>query len=78
MDKKPLYDKEIKYDITHLSKELQEMIKKLEEYDETGDWLSYDLLFDELDVRSKALCEAGKISDYDYEKILNKYGWLYD
>ncbi len=77
-NKKHLYDETIKYDETNLPKELKEYIKLLKEYDKKKDWLSYDLKFDEFEMRLGAYLRAGKISDYDYKKLIAKYGWLYD
>ncbi len=77
-EKNPLYDKTIEFDTKHLPQELQDLITQLENYDETGDWFNYDERYIDLDMRAKILMLAGKISRRDYEKILNKYGWLYD
>ena len=76
--KKDLYDKTINFDYSKLPNELQEMIKKLEEYDKTGDWFNYDILFDELEITGKTYLRNRQITEQEYEKILNKYGWLYD
>lgn len=75
---KPLYDKEIKYDVTKLPKELQDYIKELEEYDKDGDWFNYDIKFDEFEMIAKGYRRRNIISDYDYKTLLAKYGWLYD
>lgn len=77
MENKPLYDKRINLDISHFPKELQDIINKLEQF-KSEEWLDYDLLFEELDIRAKMYMNANKISRAEYEKILNKYGWLYD
>ena len=77
-NKKHLYDETIKYDETNLPKELKEYIKLLKEYDKKKDWLSYDLKFDEFEMRIGAYLRVGKVSDYDYKKLIAKYGWLYD
>lgn len=74
----PLYDYSIEYDYSHLPETIINYIKELEELDKVGDWFNYDLKFDELDIYAKSCCSNGVISDYDYEKILNKYGGLYD
>ena len=54
------------------------MIKQLEEYDKNGDWFNYDILFDELEITGKTYLRNRQITEQEYEKILNKYGWLYD
>lgn len=74
----PLYDYEIKYDVTHLPKELQEIIKELEGYDKTGDWFYYDMKFPLLDVLAKSYWRNKVITEYDYKTILKKYGGIYD
>lgn len=76
--KKDLYDKTINFDYSKFPNELQEMIKQLEEYDKTGDWFNYDILFDELEITGKTYLRNRQITEQEYEKILNKYGWLYD
>ena len=73
---KPLYDREIQYDISHLPKELQEYIKELEEYDKEGNWFDYDIKFDLLEIVAKGYRRHNVISDYDYRMILRKYGWM--
>ncbi len=75
---KPLYDYSIEYDITHIPKELQNLIKELEEYDKSGDWFNYDIKFAELDITAKSCWRNNIISEYDYKTILKKYGGLYD
>lgn len=75
---KPLYDYSIDYDITHLPKDLQEIIKELEEYDKDGDWFTYDMKFPILDVSAKSYWRHNIISEYDYKTLLKKYGWIYD
>ncbi len=77
-NKEPLYDYRIELDITNFPDELKEMIKELELYSEQGDWFNYDLLFDYLDIRAKGAMNEKQITREQYEKILNKYGWLYD
>ena len=47
---KPLYDYSITYDISHLPEPLKKTIFELEEFDKIGDWVSYDLKFDELEI----------------------------
>lgn len=76
--KKDLYDKTIIFDYSKLPTELQEIIKKLEEYDKKGDWFNYDILFDELEITGKTYLRNKLITENEYQKILNKYGWLYD
>ena len=73
-----LYDHIIKSNYQKLPKTLVDLIKKLEEYDKTGDWFNYDLVFDELEITSKTLYSRGYITSYDYKMILFKYGGLYD
>ncbi len=77
-NKKPLYDKTIEYSTKHLPKELRDIISDLEKYDETGDWFNYDLRFRDLDMIAKSMMIAEIITRKDYDKLLNKYGWLYD
>ena len=54
------------------------MIKKLEEYDNDGNWFDYDILFDDLDITAKSYWRNKIIEEYDYKIILRKYGGLYD
>lgn len=75
---KPLYDYSIKYDISHLPIDLQEIVKELEELDVVGDWFSYDLKFPELDITAKSYWRINIISEYDYKTLLKKYGGIYD
>ena len=77
-DKKHLYDETVKYDETNLPQELKDYIKQLKEFDKVKDWLSYDLKFDEFEMRIRAYLRDGKVSEYDYKKLIAKYGWLYD
>lgn len=75
---KPLYDHNIDYDVSHLPKLLQEIIKELEKYDAEGDWFNYDLKFPELDITAKSYLINNRISEYDYKTLLKKYGGIYD
>ena len=77
-NKKHLYDETVEYDESHLPKELKNYIAELKKYDEVKDWLSYDLKFDEFEMRTRAYLRENKITEYDYKKIIAKYGWLYD
>lgn len=77
-NKKHLYDETIEYDESHLPEELKGYIKELKEFDKTKDWLSYDLKFDVLEMRAKAYLIGNVITEYDFKKLLAKYGWLYD
>ena len=73
-----LYDHKIDYNISNLPDKLKELINKLEKFDIEGDWLNYDLVFDELEITAKGFYRNKIISDYDYKMILFKYGGLYD
>ena len=75
---KPLYDYRIEFDTSKLDDRLQNYIKKLEKYDEDGDWFNYDLLFDEFEIELKGYVRHKKITDNEYKILLRKYGWLYD
>ena len=77
-NKKHLYDETIEYDETNLPGELKKYIMELKEYDEIEDWLSYDIKFDEFEMRARTYLRYREISEYDYKKICAKYGWLYD
>ena len=77
-NKKHLYDETVIYDEVNLPQELKEYINELKEYDKKKDWFSYDLKFDVLEMRAKAYLLNNVIKEYDYKKILAKYGWLYD
>ena len=77
-NKKHLYDETVIYDEANLPQELKEYINELKEYDKKKDWFSYDLKFDVLEMRTKAYLLNNVIKEYDYKKILAKYGWLYD
>ncbi len=73
---KPLFDRSIKFDISHLPKDIIELIKLLEEYDKVGDWFNYDIKFDELEITAKSYVISNTISESDYNTILYKYGSL--
>ena len=75
---KPLYDYRIEFDTSKFDDRLQDYIKKLEKYDEEGDWFNYDLLFDEFEIELKGYVRHKKITDNEYKILLRKYGWLYD
>ena len=77
-NRKHLYDETIKYDESNLPEELKDYIKELKQYDEVKDWLSYDLKFDEFEMRTRVYLRNHKITEYDYKKLTAKYGWLYD
>lgn len=77
-ERKHLYDDTIVYDESHLPDELKKYIKELKEYDKLKDWLSYDMKFDEFEMRARTYLRYGKITNNDYKKIIAKYGWLYD
>ena len=75
---KPLYDRSIDFDTTHLPSELRIIIMQLEEYDREGDWFYYDILFDQLEITGKIYLRDGEISEKDYEMLLKQYGGVYD
>ena len=77
-NKKHLYDETVIYDEANLPQELKEYINELKEYDKKKDWFSYDFKFDVLEMRAKVYLLNNVIKEYDYKKILAKYGWLYD
>ena len=77
-DRKHLYEETVKYDESHLTAELKDYIKELKKYDKVKDWLSYDLKFDEFEMRIRCYLRENMVSLYDYKKLIAKYGWLYD
>lgn len=77
-NKKHLYDETVIYDESNLPNELKEFIKELKKFDEKRDWLSYDLKFDEFEIAIRAYLRRHLVSEYDYKKLIAKYGWLYD
>ena len=77
-NKKHLFDETIIYDETNLPQELKNFILDLKKFDEWKDWLSYDMKFDEFEAVIRSYLRAGKITEYDYKKLIAKYGWLYD
>ena len=77
-NKKHLFDDTIKYDESKLPEELKKFITELKKYDELKDWLNYDIKFDEFEAIIRSFLRAGKVSEYDYKKLIAKYGWLYD
>ena len=77
-DKKHLYDESVEYNEDVLPQELKNYIQELKKYDKTGDWLSYDLKFDEFEVVLRDFLRNKMITEYDYKKLIAKYGWLYD
>ncbi len=77
-NKKHLYDETVKYDESNLPRPLKEYIKELKKFDKTKDWLSYDLKFDEFEMVIRCYLRANRVTEYDYKKLIAKYGWLYD
>ena len=77
-NKKHLYDETVIYDESNLPNILKEYIKELKKFDEIKDWLSYDLKFDEFEMVTRNFLRENIISEYDYKKLIAKYGWLYD
>lgn len=77
-NKKHLFDDTIKYDESKLPEELKKFITELKKYDELKDWLNYDIKFDEFEAIIRSFLRTGKVSEYDYKKLIAKYGWLYD
>ena len=75
---KHLYDETVDYDETNLPHEVKEYIAILKKYDEEKDWLSYDLKFDEFEMVIREYLRENEITEYDYKKLIAKYGWLYD
>jgi len=73
-----MIDESIELDITNFPKSVKEEIKELEKLNENEDWFSYDLKFDELEMNAKSYLLSGVISEYEFKKILEKYGRLYD
>ncbi len=73
---KPLFDHSVNFDISHLPKDIIELIELLEEYDKVGDWFNYDIKFDELEITAKSYVISNTISESDYNTILYKYGGL--
>lgn len=57
-----------------LPEELMEAFQELREYYDAGDWFQFDMLFDLVEVRTKAYYLAGKISREDLNLIFKKYG----
>lgn len=77
-NRKHLYDDTVEYDESNLPLELKNYIKELKKFDEVKDWLSYDLKFDEFEMRIRVYLRDREVSEYDYKKLIAKYGWLYD
>ena len=77
-NKKHLYDETIEYDESNLPQELKDYIFELKRFDKKKDWLSYDLKFDEFEMVIREYLRENEITEYDYKKLIAKYGWLYD
>ena len=77
-NRKHLYDDTVEYDESNLPLELKNYIMELKKFDEVKDWLSYDLKFDEFEMRIRVYLRDREVSEYDYKKLIAKYGWLYD
>jgi len=77
-NRKHLYDDTVEYDESNLPLELKNYIMELKKFDEVKDWLSYDLKFDEFEMRIRVYLRDREASEYDYKKLIAKYGWLYD
>lgn len=73
-----IIDETIKIDKSILPEEVVERINELEELHAKKDWFFYDLKFDQLEVRAKTYINSGGISVSLYNKLLEKYGGLYD
>lgn len=65
---------DIEFDVSKLSKGLQDMIKKMEEADKNNDDISYDNYYDALETGAKNALLSNHISEKDYAKIEKKYG----
>ena len=77
-NKKHLYDETIEYDESNLPQKLKDYISELKRFDKKKDWLSYDLKFDEFEMVIREYLRENEITEYDYKKLIAKYGWLYD
>ncbi len=75
-EKKKLYDYRIEYDTKSLPKELQDIIKEMEELSDKGDNFTYDIVFDYFEIEAKGYVRRGILSFSDYNLLLRKYGWL--
>ena len=76
--KNKLIDSSIKYDYSHLPKQLINDIKELEVLNEKGDFWMYDAYYGTLESHCKSCLIDNEISEYDFNKIQNKYGGIYD
>ena len=65
-------DIKIKESVLH--KLIRDCIKDLEKYDKEEDEINYIYALDNLDVTAKSYVIAGKITEKDYHKLLQKYG----
>lgn len=77
-EKKTLYDHNIKFDIEHLPKSLQDDIKVLEKYSDEGDWINYDEYFSAVEGHLKNHLINKRITEYDFKIIMRKYGGYVD
>ena len=77
-DKLIIGNKKHLYDESNLPQRLKDYINELKKFDKVKDWLSYDLKFDEFEMVTRGYLRHHKISEYDYKKLITKYGWLYD
>lgn len=73
-----IIDENIKIDLEKLPKGVRDMVEELEELHKKKDWFLYDLKFDQFESYCKSFIINGKLSEYTYKKLLEKYGGLYD
>lgn len=68
-------DENIKLNFT-LPAPVHNIIQRIEKYDNEDEWMEYGLLLEELDTCSKSFFLNGKITERQYNKILEKYGGI--
>lgn len=65
---------DVEFDVSKLSKGLQDMIKKMEKADQEKDDISYNAYYDALETGAKNALMSGYISEKQYSQIEKKYG----
>ena len=75
MEPGKMFNHELIIDINKYPKELQDIIKELEKFDEAGEWVLYDSKFMALENQAKMFLRHNVISETDFNNLLKKYGW---
>lgn len=70
----PFYDHSVKYDVSHIPKELVDIMKNLELADRENDYMKYDYYLPIFESSMKSAIIKHHISERDFEVLMDKYG----